>query len=154
MLEQDGRGNGIDISLAPPSGAAHFPNRAERGGSGESLVHETHGEACSFLELRRDVAGLDGSRRVVTIAIKRQANHKALDLELGAAANHLGDGRPLAAATLDEPGWRCDGPSRVADGEANTTVTVINREEAIRESGIGNRESGIGELIADRSADG
>jgi hypothetical protein len=128
MLQQNGGGDGIDVSLAAAGGPAHLPDGPQRGGRCESLIHETRRKTGSFLELGRDVAHLDRSWRVLTVAIKGQANDEALHAELGTSADHLGDGWSLAAPPLDEAGRRRDGPRGVADGEADAPVTVIDRE--------------------------
>src|SRR4051812_30867327 len=51
MLKKDGSGHGIDVSLAAAGRAAHLADGPECRGGGEPLVHETHGQTGSFLEL-------------------------------------------------------------------------------------------------------
>ena len=79
MLQQHGGGDGIDISLASARGSTHFAHGAKSGGGREPLVHETHGEAGSFLQLGRDVADFGGSRGIVRRGLWRQpsATHAA-----------------------------------------------------------------------------
>jgi hypothetical protein len=129
MLEQDGRGNGIDISFAAPSGPTHLADRAKRSGGGEPLIYETDGKLGSFLYFRRDHSDLGGARGVVAVRIQRQANDVAFDAELGTAANHFGDRRTFATAPLDESDGRSNGPRWVTDGQADTTLTVVNGEK-------------------------
>jgi hypothetical protein len=133
MLKQDGSGHGIDVSLAAAGRAAHLANGPECRGGGESLVHETHRQTGSFLELCSHVSRFDRSGRVITLLIEGQADHESLDLELGAAPDHLSDRRPLPAAPLDETRGRRDGAGRVADGETDATITVIDSEYPRRE---------------------
>jgi hypothetical protein len=75
----------------------------------------------------------DRSGRVIPLLIEGQADHESLYLELGAAPDHLSDRRPLPAAPLDETGGRRDGTRRVADGETDATITVIDSEYPRRE---------------------
>jgi hypothetical protein len=126
MLQQDGGGDGIDISLASARGSTHFANGAKSGGGREPLVHETHREAGSFLQLRGNVTDFGGAGGVVAILIERQADDEALCLELGAAANHLGDRRALSGAAHDEASRRGDGAGWIAHREADATVTVVD----------------------------
>jgi hypothetical protein len=102
MLKQDGRGNGIDISFAAPSGPTHLADRAKRRGGGEPLIYETDGELGSFLDFRRDHSDLRGARRIVAVRVQRQTNDVAFDAELGTTANHFCDRRTFATAPLDE----------------------------------------------------
>jgi hypothetical protein len=104
MLKEQRGGEGIDVSLSTAGGSAHLANGAKGGGRGVALVNETHGKARPFLDLGGHLAGFGRPRRVVTIAVEGQANDIPLNLELGTAADHLGDRRTLAAATFDEPG--------------------------------------------------
>src|SRR5215204_239752 len=145
MLEQHGSGNGIDVSLAAECRAAHLTYGAQRGGGRIPLVDETHRQARAFLQFRRHVSGFYGPRRVVAVLIQRQSHHEPFYREVRAAPNHLRNGRTLAAAPHDEPGRRRDDPQGVADGEAHSAVTVVDRQEALGERCVGNRESGIGE---------
>jgi hypothetical protein len=104
MLKKHGSGHGIDVSLAAAGRAAHLANGPECRGGGESLVHETHGQTGSFLELGSHMPRFDCSRRVIPLLVEWQADHESLYLELGAAPDHLSDRRPLSAAPFDETG--------------------------------------------------
>ena len=104
MLEEDGGGHGIDVSLAAASRAAHVANSPEGRRSRKPLVHETHGQTCSFLQLRSHLPRFDRTGRVLSLRIKGQANNECLHLELAAAADHLSDRRPFTSAPLDKTG--------------------------------------------------
>jgi hypothetical protein len=126
MLQEHGGREGIDITLTATGRPTQFADGA-KGGSGRiPLVHETHGEARPFLQFRRDVPDLHGAGRFVTVFVERQADDEAFDLELLAPPNHLGDRRPLTATALDEPGRRGNRAGRIADGETDANVAVIN----------------------------
>jgi len=148
MLQKDGGRERVDVASTAASGATQLADGAKRQGSGVPLVNETHGQAGPFLELGRNVADFHGPWRIVAIRVEREPDHIPLDLERFPTPDHLGNRRPLPAPTLDEAGWRCDRAGRIAHGETDTAVAVINRQEAGRESGIRNRASPF-ELMAD-----
>ncbi len=130
MLQEDGGRERVDVAPAAASGPAELADGAKRHGGGVALVHETHGQASAFLELGRNVADFSGTWRVIAIRVERQPDHVPMDLERFPAPDHLGNRRPLPAPTLDEPGRRCDRAGRIAHGETNTAVTVVNRQKA------------------------
>ena len=104
MLQEYGGGHGIDVSLAAAGRAAHVANGPERRGGREPLVHETHGQTSSFLQLRGDVSRFDRPRGVIPLLIKWQANDESFHLEFGTAPDHLGNWRPFPSPSLDEAG--------------------------------------------------
>ena len=128
MLQEHGGREGIDVAFAASGRAAHFTNGALRRGRRVSLVYETHGQAGPFLELGGNVARLESAWGVVAVFIKGQANDEAFDLERGPSTDHFGDRRPLAAPALDESGRRRNGPGRIADGEPDASVSVVDRQ--------------------------
>ena len=130
MLQEHGGRERVDIALATTGGPTHLANGAKRGRSGEPLVNETRGKACPFLQLGGNVPSLGGAGRVVAILVEWKADDEAFDLELLTAPNHLRDRRAFAPAPQDETGRRCDRSRRVADGEADATITVVDGEEA------------------------
>ena len=103
MLEQQSGGQGIDVPLSAACGTAHLPDGSQRSRGRESLVHETHGRPGSFLELGCHVAGFHRPSSVLTVLVERQSHHIPLDFQLRATPNHLGNWRPLASPSLDEP---------------------------------------------------
>ena len=133
MLQEDGGRERVDVTSSAASGPAELADGAKRYGGGVPLVHETHGQAGPFLELGRNVADFRGPRRVVAVPVERQPYHVPLDLERFPTPDHLGNRRPLPAPTLDEAGRRCDRAGRIAHGETNSAVAVVNRQEACRE---------------------
>jgi hypothetical protein len=140
MLQQDGGGDCIDISLASARGSTHFAHGAKSGGGREPLVHETHGQTGSFLQLGGDPADFGGAWAVVAVLIEREADDEPFRLELACATNHLRYRWALSGSADDKARGRRNCASWVADREADAAVTVVDRQKASRESGIGNRE--------------
>jgi len=138
-----------DVSLPALGGSPHLANGPQGGGGRVALVNETHWQPRAFLELGRDVPGLDGSWCVVAVPIEREAHDIPLHLQLRAATDHLGDWWALASPAVDEPHGGSDGACGIADGETDSAVSAINGQQASRESGIRNGESGIAELVAE-----
>ena len=126
MLQQDRRGNGIDISLASARGSTHLAHGAKSGCGSEPLVNETHRKAGSFLQLGGNVADLGGAWSVVAVLVEWQTHDEALRLELGAAADHLCDGRAFPGTTDDEAGWGGDRSGWVANRETDTLVAIVD----------------------------
>ena len=104
VLEQDGGREGVDVALAVAGRAAHFVHGPERGGGGESLVEQSHGQSGALLEFGRDVPHLDGARRVVALAVQRQAEHERPRFQRVGAPHEFGNGRAFAGAPLDVSG--------------------------------------------------
>jgi hypothetical protein len=133
MLQKDGGRERVDIPASAASGPAELADSAKRYGGSVALVHETHGQAGPFLELGRNVADFRRTWRIVAVSVERQADHIPLDLERFPAPDHLRNRRSLPPPTLDEPGRRCDCAGRIAHGETNTAVAIVNRQQARRE---------------------
>jgi hypothetical protein len=126
MLQENGCRKRVDVALTATGGAAQVADGTECHGGGIPLVHETHGKAGPFLQLGGDLADFDGTRRIIAIRVERQPDYVAYDFERLTAPDHLGNGRPFAAPTLDVAGWRCNGAGRVAHSETDTAVSVID----------------------------
>ena len=133
MLQEDGGREGVDVASTAASGPAKLADGAKRYGGCIALVHETHRQTGPFLELRGNVADFGGARRVIAILVERQSNDVPLGLECFAAPYHLGNGWSLPTPTLDEPGRRRDSAGRIAHGETDTAIAVVNRQQARRE---------------------
>lgn len=140
MLQEDGCRKRVDVPLATTGGPAQVANGTECQGGGIPLVHETHGTAGPFLQLGGDVADFDSTGRIVAVRVEWQADNVACDLERLTTPNHFGNGRSLTTPTLDVAGRRCNRAGWIAHRQADSAVTVVDRQKASRESGIRNRE--------------
>src|SRR6185437_13167816 len=129
MLEENGRGECIDVFLAAARRAAHLANRAERHGCRVALVDQLDGQAGALGKLGGHGACFGRARRLVAVAVERQTHHEAARLERRGAPHQLGDRRTFAGAPHDRAGGRCDRAGWIADRQPDAALAVVDRQQ-------------------------
>src|SRR6185436_18671772 len=71
-----------------------------------------------------------GPRRILSLSVERKAHHDGARLERFGAPNQLGDRRSLPRAPLDDAGRGRDHPTRVAEGETDSSLAPVDRHPA------------------------
>src|SRR5664279_5092178 len=132
MLQQNRRGERVDIALSPARRAAHLAHRAQRRCRRIPLVDESHRKSRALLELGGDHARLDRARRVVALIVQRQSHHERRRLGRLRAAHDLRDGRALPRAAHDEARRGRDRARRIAHREPHALLPIVDGENAPR----------------------
>src|SRR5689334_3170221 len=102
MLEQNGRGQCIDVAAAIADRSSHLANGSARRRRRETLVNELDGQFRALAERRRHLASLLGAWCFIAVAIQGQSHDESLRLELSSSSNDLGDRRALTCTAFDE----------------------------------------------------
>src|SRR6185437_12133332 len=76
MLQENGRGKRVDVFLSAARRAAHLANGAERDGGRVSFIDQLDGKPRALRQLGGHGARLRGARRLVAVAVERQAHHE------------------------------------------------------------------------------
>lgn len=126
MLQQHRRGQRIDVTLAPLGRATEFADGTQRGGSGEAFVDIPNRRTGPFTDRSAHQTHLGATRCFVAISVEGEPQHYFVCLERDHASDEFGDGGTFACASQDVPGGGGNGARRVADGQTNAPLPVVN----------------------------
>ena len=112
-----------------PRRATHLANGSQGGSGGKALVDQLDRQPGSSVQILGYSSHFGGALRVVSVFVERQPEDEPACLERDRTPHELGDRRPLAGTSQYEANRRRDDPSRVADGETNPTLAIIDGQQ-------------------------
>ena len=98
-----------------------------------------HGQLCPFAQLLCECADLARPFAVVTGEREGQADDNFFDILFFRNFYDVADGRTFARPSSERGKRLCDGGGRIADGEADAALAVINSEDATHSGELGER---------------